>query len=117
MSRDIFEEAFSDSVGTYMASCACGKTYYNPDSTWSWEDGELERLEADPKAIAIDHAVGYVTFEGVTYINACDCWHERAERIMAFLDEHASEIATYLNEERARRIREAESLCEVKAIG
>lgn len=107
MSLGSFEKAFSDKVGSCRAQCACGKQYYNPDGGWHWEDGELEALEADQNATALDCSVGYVTFEGTTYVIDCNCWHERAKRISAFLDTHMQKIADYFKEERLRKTEEA----------
>lgn len=98
-----FENSFSDGVGSCRATCDCGKEYYNIDRGWSWEEGELEELEADSNASAIEWSIGYVTFEGRTYVIDCNCWHERAKLIMNFIDNHSRKIAKYLKEERKRK--------------
>jgi len=90
-----------------VRQCACGKIYYNPDPAWSWEEGELAALEQNPNAYGRDYAIGEVIFEGKVYADACDCWHARALRVIAFLHEHAEAIAEYLSEEKARKLREA----------
>jgi len=107
MSIESFEIAFSDGVGSCRSMCACGKVFYNPDPFWEWEEGELEELINDPDAIQLDYSVGYVSFEGRTFVNACDCWHERAKQIKEFIDRHSVKIARYLNEEKKRKTIEA----------
>jgi hypothetical protein len=102
-----FEEAFSTGSHGCVGTCRCGKTYFDAhNSSCDWEKGELERLEkiANP----VDFAVGGVHFEGCDYLDACTCWHERAKRIMDFIEVHASSIARYLNLEKARKQREAD---------
>lgn len=102
-----FEQAFDSGCGSCRGDCCCGKTFYNPDDHWDFEDGELDELEANQNATGVDHAIGFVIFEGRYYLNACDCWHERSKQIMDFIDAHAREISKYLNAEKARKISEA----------
>ena len=108
MNMTSFENAFSDRAGSSRLTCACGREFYNDDSSWSWDEGELEALQEDPEATELDWSIGRLTFEGVTYAMDCDCWHERAERIMRFIDSHGHKIVDYLREEKARKVREAE---------
>lgn len=105
-----FKAAFDAHVGTCSAFCVCGRQFYNPNRyDWDWADGEIEALESNNNATAIDDAVSYVSFEGREYVAECDCWHERAERIMGFLDGHGCEIAQYFKLEKERKIAEAEA--------
>jgi hypothetical protein len=98
-----FERAFDAHVGTCRAHCHCGKEYWDGHNDgYSWDDGEVEALEADPEATKLDYSVGFVEFEGKQYVNACDCWHKRAEQIIAFIDGHGREIADYLTREKRR---------------
>ena len=114
MNLDNFEEAFKTDTGSCRATCECGQTFYNPDqASWDFEDGELEELDKDPKATNIDYSVGYVEFEGSIYVRDCHCWHERAEKIMQFIDGHSHGIARYLNLEKQRKLREANNMPEV----
>jgi hypothetical protein len=110
-----FLRAFRDTVGGCRMDCACGLTYYEPDGGWDWERGELEALEADPKARRVDYTPGLLTFEGRSYVDGCTCWHQRAQRIEAFIQGHDREIAAYLNE-RAERMRATAAATEVKAV-
>jgi hypothetical protein len=105
-----FEKSFSDGIGSSRATCNCGKEYYNFDRGWSWEEGELEELESDPNAQGLEWSIGYVTFEGTTYVVDCNCWHERAKQIMNFIDNHSRKIAAYLKEERERKQTELNNL-------
>lgn len=112
--REQFEEAFSDHVGSCVADCACGRIFYNPDGGWSWDDGELALLRANPQATAIDCSVGYVSFEGQTFVDACDCWWPRAKKIAEWILSHAHGIAAFINldAKRQRRVAEAAPVVE-----
>lgn len=104
-----FERAFRAKVAGCRGRCECGIEYYDAyNRGYSWEEGELDALEADPNAKALDYAVGYVEFEGRRYVDGCSCWHERAQRLIAFLQGHAGQIAEFLSLEKARKTREAE---------
>lgn len=111
MNFESFEKAFSDNVGTCRAQCACGKEFYDKiNRGYDWEEGEFEALEADPDATGLDCSVGYISFEGQTFVMDCDCWKERAQKIGAFIDAHMDKIARYFREERTRRTKEAEAV-------
>lgn len=104
-----FERAFSDHSGGCVRTCECGKTYFdNYNSGYSWDDGELEKLQAGG-GIPLAHSVGDIAFEGKQYVDACDCWHERAKHLMKFIDGHAVAIADYLKREKQRKQQEADS--------
>jgi hypothetical protein len=98
-----FERAFSTRTAGCRRRCECGKEYYDAQQSYDWEEGELEKLEADPKAIPLEYSSGDLIFEGYHYVNACECWHERAQMIMRFLDGHAAQIAEYLTLEKKRK--------------
>ena len=102
-----FKEAFSPPIGSCAARCNCGRDFYNPDSSWDFDEGELERLESDPEATALEYSVGYIEFEGSQYVWDCDCWHDRAKKIIAFIDAHAKSIVEYLKLEKNRKLKEA----------
>jgi hypothetical protein len=98
-----FERAFSGGTAGCVRRCECGKQYYDGVQSYDWEEGELEKLQADPKARHLEYAPGDVVFEGCSYVDACDCWHKRADKIMGFLDAHAHQIAEYLTLEKKRK--------------
>ena len=105
-----FERAFRARVAGCRGRCECGIEYFDTyNGGYSWEEGEFEALQTDVKAKGLDHAVGYVEFEGRRYVDACTCWHERAKRLIAVLHGHAAEIAEFLSLEKARKQREAEN--------
>lgn len=111
---DSFNTAFDGRAGSCRMDCACGKTYFDDYSTgYTWEEGELEKLRADPNAVAVDGSVSMMCFEGQTFVWQCSCWHSRRARICAFLDGHAHQIAEYLSLEKKRRLAEAEAAPEV----
>ncbi len=103
-----FVDAFDDSTGGCVRDCACGRVFYNPDDTWSWEAGELEKLRADAKATPLDYSVSTFTFEGTAYVIDCDCWHDRALRVIAWLQNNDQAIAAFLNAEKKRKQAEAD---------
>lgn len=109
-----FKKAFSSDEGLRHVFCCCGKQYHDPYDMHMGET-ELEFLEEDGVSLSVlpNEGLFTISFEGKTYASACNCWHERAEKIMGFLDTHHSQIASYLNFERKRRIESALSITEV----
>lgn len=104
-----YERAFSSHSGSIVKMCACNKVFYIHDAHECWDEGEFERLIADSKAIPLDYSPGGVYVYGVEYVDACDCWHSKAERIVAFLNDNAHEIADFLTLEKKRREEEAKN--------
>lgn len=100
--RENFERAFSGGGGGCRRECKCGREFYNPDRLWSWEDGEIEALQSRG-ATSLDYTVSTLFFEGSEYVMDCDCWHERAAKIIQWMDGHAGEIAEYLSLEKERK--------------
>ena len=110
----IFEDAFYDHGGGIVRTCECGVTHYNDSSdAYGWEDGELDKLHADPKAVPLDRDAFEMSFEGRRYVTQCQCWHERAKMIMRFLDSHGHSIAIYFRLEKERKTKEAEDSPEI----
>lgn len=107
-----FEQGFADGAGTISAQCHCGRSFYEARGL-GFEVGELEKLEADPKATALEWGASFMSFEGTTYVMDCSCWKERAARLMAFIDSHAHKIAKYLKLEKERKTAEASASAEV----
>lgn len=102
-----FREAFTPPTSGILHLCECEKVYFDSQDPGCFEPGELERLRSNPNAIELDKATGGVCFEGYDYCYDCTCWHERAMKIIAFLDNHAYGIAEYLSLERKRKFDEA----------
>lgn len=106
-----FERAFRANVNGCRRTCECGIEYwdtYNEGYTWGESElEELEQLQQEGKARPLDYAVGVVEFEGREYVDGCSCWHERAERVIGFLNAHAEAIAEYLSLEKERLTRQA----------
>lgn len=106
---DSFERAFRGGVGGFRRRCECGVEYWDAHNVgYDWDEGEIEALQNDPKAKALDYAVGVVEFEGHLYVDGCTCWHKRAKRVIAFLEEHAEAIAQFLSLEKRRKQIEAD---------
>lgn len=108
-------DACSTHITSYRGECACGKTFYDSCGHWDWEDGELEALIEDDNAHDLWSGVRLIEFEGSQYISACNCWHDRALRIIGFMDSHCREIACYLMAERKRAIEAATAALEYAA--
>lgn len=105
-----FERAFSGRINGCLLTCDCGKEYFdNHNEGYTWEPGKLEALLSNKEAVALDYAPGDICFEGKTYVNGCSCWHERAFKIMGFIDSHANAIADYLTREKKRKQRIADA--------
>lgn len=105
-----FARAFDTHCGGCRNTCACGREFYDGiNSGWSWEPGELEKLEEDSSATCLDCTVSTIFFSGREYCTECDCWHEEALAIIKFIESHAHAIAEWLTLEKKRKIAEAES--------
>lgn len=98
-----FEQAFTPPVGSCSVTCECGRVFYNPSGSWDFYEGELESLKNNPKATPVEWSCGYVFFEGHEYAMDCNCWHERAKKLMDWIDAHADRIAKYLTLEKKRK--------------
>jgi len=109
---DRFSIAFTSHAGYCRHQCNCGKEYYTLEDGIDWDHGEEEGLEAR-NAIALDHSVYTLCFEGREFVDACDCWQTRAAQLMRFIDGHRDAIASYLNEEREVAMAEASAMPEV----
>ncbi len=107
MSTENFERAFSTNSGGCRRVCECGREFYNPDGGWDWSDGELESLESND-ATALPYTVGEVAFEGKTYVNACNCWHKRADMLQNWINGHRHQIARFLSLEKKSKQAEAD---------
>jgi len=106
MSRfDNFQEAFRSGCSGCRRECECGKVYYNPDGGWDWNEGELEDLEKY-NAIALDYTVGTLVIDGEEYVTDCDCWHEKAKKIIAWMERNKYAFVEYLQLEKKRKQKE-----------
>jgi len=88
---EIIEHAFRSGIGHSRCQCVCGNMFYNSNGGWDWEDGELEELEKS-NAINLDYTVDTIMLEGKEYCVDCDCWHDKALNIFAFLISHNHQI-------------------------
>lgn len=89
-----FEDAFSTHTGNTIRECACGVTYYHPEGE-GWETGEIQRLEKDLSAVAVNYSIRGVFIRGNEYADACSCWHPLAASVIEFIEEHQKEIASW----------------------
>lgn len=104
-----FESAFSLHSGGCRNTCSCGKEFYNSSGDWSWEDGELEKLESNKEAIDLNWSVSLIDIQGEIFVLDCNCWHEKAHKIINFIDRNAYQIVEYLKLEKKRKTKEAEN--------
>ncbi len=104
-----FERAFTSSLAGCVRTCVCGRTFYDWCNSYDWEEGEKEKLEADPKATGVDYSVETIIFEGKEYCSDCDCWHERARKLIAWMEQHDHRIAAWLTLEKQRKQAEADA--------
>jgi predicted dehydrogenase len=112
-----FERAFRGGVSGCRRDCECGIEYWDSyNGGYDWGEGEVESLMNNPKAKALDHAVGIVEFEGCVYVDGCTCWHERARKIIAWMVHHDEAIAEFLSLEKERKQREANRAPTVRAV-
>lgn len=119
---EIFERAFSGGTSSCRMTCNCGREFfYDYNSGYSWDEGELEKLRerADtarkqgiihPMTVACDYAPSEIRFDGRSYVDACDCWHERATKVRHFLMTHRRQVGMLFKLEREASIRNAESI-------
>ncbi len=114
MNIESFKEAFAIGSGGCRRECDCGIQFYNSDGGWDWEEGELDELMANGDARDLDCTITEIRFEGKEYVYQCDCWHERAEELMGFIDSHAYGIAQYLTLEKLRMQAEADNMPTVE---
>lgn len=110
-----FESGFATRTSGAVRTCLCGRVFYNPSGGWDWEDGELDSLEADPKATGVDWACGEVRINGKTYARDCDCWHEQGRKILEFVLRYDEEIADFLNQVKAAKTAAADRAPSVKS--
>lgn len=87
-----FVDAFCHS-GSCMGTCDCGVFYYDSDGQWDFGEGELERHQADPKAV--DSPVHQIEVGGRTFVVGCPC--NGAGQYETFIWGHRFDIASYLN--------------------
>lgn len=103
MNIDSFIEGFELPGDACRDRCSCGREFFdNFNDAWDWDPGEIEALQKDPEATALDHSVSRVEVQGSWAVTNCDCWRDKAKTVMAFLDEHAGAIAKYFAAEKYR---------------
>lgn len=96
-----FIRAFHSGGGGCRRQCECGREFYNSDGGWTWNEGELERLEASA-ATDLDHTVETLVVEGREYCIDCTCWHVRASHLARWISNHGRGIAHFLTLEKRR---------------
>jgi hypothetical protein len=101
------ERAFSTHMSSIYQRCDCGKEFFVGDPTEDWNDGEFDQLSSNENATALEHWPASLIISGVEYCADCDCWHEKAKSMKLWLDNHANQIAEYLNLEKQRKQMEA----------
>ena len=117
MASDLFENIFHSGSSGCVRTCECGKTYFDgEDTTIDWEEGELEALrekaEKNPDMfLEVDFSIPTIDIAGRQYIFDCSC--NGADPYENFINDHASQIAEYLNK-KAEQLRSKANDIEVK---
>lgn len=67
-----------------------------------YEDVRSIFLE-NQEAISVAWTVETSILDGKHHVISCDCWHDHAQRLMAWLDANALKVADYLNGEKKHK--------------
>lgn len=91
--------------------CHCGRRFWDSHNLEHYDrsDEEVARLRADLGITPVDAAIGHVVIDGTVYCDACDCWHEKARRIIAWVRDNSEFLREWFKRERCR-LRHALSL-------
>lgn len=95
-----FVAAFHSSSGGCRRTC--------PRSNPSPRQGCRILDLAKSDATALEYTVETIIMDGKEYVVDCECWRDRAAKLMAAIDAYAPQIAEYLTLEKARKLHEAE---------
>ena len=112
---EAFEKAFAANSAGIVRTCDCGREFYAAGDTGMMEPGEEAGLVAS-NATPLDYNPGDIRFEGKEFVDACDCWHARAQVIIGFVLTHDRQIATLLALEAARLQRAAERAQQIATV-
>jgi len=113
---EFFVNAFETKFADYEGECRCGRHFHCTELlTWPPE-GEFEAYKPPFDSTGLDYRVHFISFENKTYVIDCECWQERANKIMGFIGTHDTELAEYLNAITNERRREAEKVQIVKIL-
>ena len=104
---ELFARAFSSGGCGCVRACHCGRIFYDGLNSYDWEEGELERLQANVNAECHDYSINTIYLAGNEYCMDCDCWHGQAETIMKWLDIYGCAVAKWLTLEKRRLTAEA----------
>jgi len=114
--RDNFIKSFKYET-CRTAKCECGQDFYAPDRFYEddeWDSSEdpdkniSDYKKLAPKSRSVDVEVWLIRFGGKAYVSDCDCWFDKAENVMRFLDTHKHEIASFFANEKHRKTIQAE---------
>jgi len=89
-----FNRAFHLGIFGPDAVCSCGKVF---------EENDL-------------YDYGYVRIENKDYVDYCDCWHDKARKIISFLEVNQKQIVSYLTYNRNDIIRDLASDTDLKSL-
>jgi len=113
--RELFERAFSAHIHSCRRKCNCGIEYWDGENDgYTWEEGEIEELEKNPKAVCLPHSVSMMNINGKIVVADCNCWLEQAKGIAGWLDQNDQQVAAWLNMRRKKALAIANALPEVK---
>ena len=98
---ELFENIFMSNTSGCLRTCECGRTYFDGyDGTVDWEDGELEDLQEGARlnpdtCIETDHSITTIEINGKEFVVGCSC--KEVDKYENFINQHARQIAEYLN--------------------
>lgn len=113
-----FFDAFASGIGSYVATCQCGITYFASLQRGSFDSGELEQLlakaAAEPEKY-IDTGDDGVSFTnlGAEYVHGCACGAEKRHEDWVW--EHRRAIAQYIKARTAKELKAAQEQAELCA--
>lgn len=113
-----FFEAFSAGVGSYVATCQCGRTYFASKEGGAFEGAELDELmakaAAEPEKYIDtgDEGMSWVDL-GNEYVHGCACGTEKRYEDWIWAHRHA--ISKYLKARIAKELKAAQEQADACA--
>lgn len=80
----IFINAFASTFARKRIDCQCGLIHYDNAGQYDWSDGEIERLQANTKAMAHDGVFVVVEVDNGVVVPGCKC--EEGSRRQVYFD-------------------------------
>ncbi len=78
---DLFEKVFGSGGGGCYRKCVCGKIHFSLDTSYDWEEGELEELQKKEKLNPVKYVshdasyIGTINIGEKEIVFGCSCKH------------------------------------------